>query len=156
MDVAAAVKYIYIQQLHKFKNLSTSNKLKIMKATVIPSLIYPTVPLNTLTDNQFRRLQTVYNKAIRIVTNTSALDMITSRSLHRRLKIKPVNSIIHKQATEIWRKIHDTQQEIYNSLRYPHPRRYHIHLPSSRTIAEGPTPRPRHAPSDPPSRPGRR
>ena len=142
----------HVAQLAKFRNLSTRNKLKIMKSTVLPSLIYPTVPLNTLSDHQFRRLQVIYNKAIRIITNTSLLDGISTRSLHSRLKIKPINSIVHEQAKNTWQNLKDMHENIYNSLLYPHPRRYRTHLPSSRIIAESTTPGPLYTTGDTGSR----
>ena len=123
-----------------------------MKSTVLPSLIYPTVPLNTLSDTQFHRLQVVYNKAIRMTSNTSLSDRLTSRSLHRRLKTKPINTTIHEQAKNTWEKLKDIHEDIYNSLLYPHPRRYRIHLPSSRIIAETRTPRSRYSATEPGSR----
>ena len=113
---------------------------------------HSTVPLNTLTDNQFHRLQVVYNKAIRITTNTYLSDRLSSRSLHRRLKTKPINTTIHEQAKNTWERLKDMHEDLYNSLLYPHPRRYRIHLPSSRTIAETQTPRSRYSANEPGSR----
>ena len=127
----------HVTQLSRFRNLSTNNKIKIMKATLVPSLIYPTVPMNVLSRKQFQRLQVLYNKAVRIVANTTLRDRNNMESLHRRLRIDPINIIIQKQAKDTWRKLQEMHADLYNSLRCVHPRRQTHYFPSSRKIAEG-------------------
>ena len=134
---------IHLTNLMKLRGLSTSNKLKIYKATLLPSLIYPTVPMNTISKTQFIRLQVIQNDAVRCITNTRRDDRITMRSKHRDLKLDPVNITIHKQAKKTWEKLKDTDQELYNSLVRDYS--YNIptfHFPSSRRVAEGRNPLP--------------
>ena len=85
-------------KLQKFSALSTKTKLKLYKTLIQPALLYPTVPLNTLSRCQVARLQTVQNKALKFNTNTSNNTRISSQTLHEQLHLEPLNITIHKQA----------------------------------------------------------
>ena len=87
-----------LTKLFRIENLSQRKKLKLYKPLVLSSLSYPTVPLNTLSKTQFGNLQTVRNRGLRLVTNTSLRDRVTTRSLHNRLNILPVYLTILNQA----------------------------------------------------------
>ena len=132
-----------LTQLFRFKNLSQRNKLKLYKSLVLSSLIYPTVPLNTLSKSQFGNLQTVQNRGLRLATNTSLRDRVTARSLHERLNILPVNLTIHKQAKNTWDYMKQSLPQKYETIcaETPFSQRFKS-LPSSRLKAEGLTPIP--------------
>ena len=135
---------IHLINLRKFKNLSSQNKMKIYKATLLPSLVYPATPLNTISPNQFKRLQVRQNDALRVITNTRRSDRQNIRHIHLQLGIDPINITIHKHAKKTWKNIKDYHSDLYNSLlrRHPPPNQPSHYWPSSRTKAEGPDPIP--------------
>ena len=132
-----------LTKLFRFKNLSQMNKLKLYKSLVLSSLIYPTVPLNTLSKTQFGNLQSVQNRGLRFVTNTSLRDRVTARSLHERLNIPPVNLTIHNQAKNTWDYLKQSLPQKYETICAETPiAQQYTSLPSSRLKAEGLTPIP--------------
>ena len=130
--------------LHKFSTLSIKNKLLLYKSTVLPTLTYPTVPLNTLSTAQMTRLQRIQNQALRFITNTNILDMIPSSHLHSQLNIEPINLITHKQAHDTWTRIQDTNPRLYTDIHFEatHITNPHLLFKSSRIQSEQPTPSP--------------
>ena len=121
-----------------------SEIIKLFKATLLPSLIYPTVPMNTLSTTQFKRLQVIQNKALRVIGNVTLSDRPNMTWLHQRLEIDPVNITIHNQAKATWERIKDNHTELYNELHrnHPRPRDTTYYWPSSRVRAEGDSPHP--------------
>ena len=134
----------HLNNLYKFRNLSEGNKKKLFKATVLPSLIYPAVPLNTLSVRQFKRLQVKQNDALRMIGNVTKWDRPNMTQLHRRLEIDPLNITVHKLAKTTWEKIKDNHPDIYSNLHkdHPQPRQETYYWPSSRARAELPPPYP--------------
>ena len=133
-----------LTKLFRFRDLTQKNKIKLYTAIVRSQLIYPTVPLNTITPTQTRKLQRVQNRALRFITNTSRLDRKTSHSLHTQCNVPPINILIHEQAQTTWEHFRDNLPDIYNTLTQqitPQTPR-HSYFPSSRLLAEGPTPPP--------------
>ena len=134
---------VHLDRLWKLRDLSAANKLKIYKATVRASLIYPCVPLNTMSDAQFIRMQVIQNDAIRIITRTRRSDRTIMANQHRLLGIDPINITIHKQARNTWENMKNIHSELYNSIVSDYkPSRQTWYYPSSRIKAEGNTPRP--------------
>ena len=132
-----------LTMLNRFRQLNPKNKLKLYKSLVLPSLIYPAVPFNTLSKTQFRQLQTTQNRALRFVTNTKFTEFVTSKSLHDRLKIDPINVTIHRQAQKTWTTMKTHLPATYNKLveKY-NPDRQKPRYQSSRTQAENEPPNP--------------
>ena len=64
--------------------------------------------------------------------------MISNRVLHQRLKIKPINQIIHNQAKIIWEKIGDGRAgdiNTFNEINNMEITHYYNHFPSSLLIS---------------------
>ena len=132
-----------LAQLYRFKNLKPSNKLKLYNALVRSALIYPIVPLNTLSKTSMIELQRIQNLGLRFITNTNILDFVSSEDLHQQVNLKPINIIIHNQAADIWTKIRQHLPLEYNDLiANVGPRQAHYRFNSSRTLAESPAPDP--------------
>ena len=132
-----------LTMLNRFRQLNPKNKLKLYKALVLPSLIYPAVPFNTLSKTQFRQLQTTQNRALRFVTNTKFTEFVTSKALHDRLKIDPINVTIHRQAQKTWNTMKTHLPATYNKLvENYNPTRLKPRYQSSRTQAENEPPNP--------------
>ena len=129
-------------KLKIFSGLSQHNKLKIFKTTILPALIYPTVPLNSLSACSKYKLQVAQNKALRFITNTPTASHTTNISLHISCNIDPINITLHKQAQRTWETIKYHLPRTYNRLVNNTPpnrtRRFH----SSRLEAERPPPEP--------------
>ena len=47
------------------------------------------------------------NKSLHFIYNNKHPNQVTSKSLHLKAKIKPINQIIYKQAKNIWDKIEE-------------------------------------------------
>lgn len=132
-----------LSNLHKFRNLSQKLKTLLYKSTILPTIIYPTVPLNTINITQFRKMQKIQNDALRFITNNRLSDRVRVTDLHELIKIDTVNTIIHKQAHEAWTRIKNTQPELYNYIRYNYDITDNtLRFQSSRTLAEDIAPRP--------------
>ena len=105
-----------LNKLQRFRTLSSDSKRRLYKTIVRPQLLYPIVPLNTLSTTQTRRLQQVQNRALRFIDNVSRLDCIPSTILHQRHDILPANVYIHKRAIDTWTSTHDKLPDIYDAL----------------------------------------
>ena len=136
-----------LAKLYRFKNLSENNKRKLYLSTVQSTLIYPTVPFNTISKSQMLQLQAVQNQGLKFITNTSWDEYRTAQSLHEQCNIDPINVIIHNQAAKTWQKMEDFLPGIYHKLvdDTPEIRRLAQRFPSSRLKAEGPPPHPLYA-----------
>ena len=119
-----------LNKLQRFRTLSPTNKRRLYKTIVRPQLLYPIVPLNTLSTAQTRRLQQVQNRALRFIDNVSPLDCIPSQVLHQRHDIPPVNVYIHRRAIDTWTTTRDKLPDIYDALTtdaiYPNPPNRHF------------------------------
>ena len=93
-----------LSKLKKFSGLIQHNKLKkLYKATILPALVYQTVPLNSQPLPAKQRLKIVQNKALRFVTNAERYTI--NRTLHSTCNIDPINITLHKQAKHTLEKI---------------------------------------------------
>ena len=132
-----------LTKLQKFKNLTTHNKLKLYKTIILPTLTFPTVPINTISRHQMLRLQRIQNLATRFITDTRWSDFRSSETLHNRLNLDPVNIFIHKQAHNTWENIQNTIPDLYTQLSTHNPPIDHRTVyKSSRLLAEQPIPPP--------------
>ena len=129
-------------KLQRFRPISTKNKLKLYKSLVLSKLTYPPVPLNATCKTNMRTLQVIQNKSLRFATNTHYPDLTTNSALHQRLNIKPLNQILHSQATATWEKLRNNFPTQYNQIVTQSTSTRHRNWPSSRLQAEGPTPSP--------------
>ena len=102
------------------------------------ALVYPVIPMNTLSGRQFAILQTVQNKFLRLQQNIQWRDFARAESLHVRANLPPVSWVIHKQAQKAWNNLQMFHPQTYQKLvdDTPEHRKYKDLWPSSRTIAE--------------------
>lgn len=139
-----AIAFNHLTKLQRFRKLSTQNKTKLYTATARAALIYPPVPLHTISTTQMKKLQTVQNKALKFITNTHWQEFKTARQLHHETKLPPINRLMHKLARNTWHNIKDRNPEIYNSfplltdIEYSRKKAF----PSSKRLAEQPPPIP--------------
>ena len=143
VKIRKKVSDVQLTKLQRFRHLNEKNKLKLYKTLILPSLIYPTVPLNTLSNFQFKTLQKTQNKGLRFVTNTHFSEFSSNKTLHDRLKIDPINITIHRHAKNTWNKLKTHMPDTYNALLENYdPPRYKTRYTSSRTQAESDPPSP--------------
>jgi hypothetical protein len=134
-----------LNKLQRFRNLTQNNKIKLYKSLILPTLIYPTVPMHTIAKYTTLSLQRVQNRALRsFITNTHWSQFRTSQSLHEQCNIPPINTLMHKHARKTWETIEDHLPETYNYLKHTLPVdfRRHGRFPSSLLLAESPPPEP--------------
>jgi hypothetical protein len=94
-----------LNQLRRFSSLTQKIKLKLYLSLVRPVLEYPPTPLCTMSKFQILKLQRVQNKAVRFILNSDWRDRETAESMHLKLKLPPINQILHTRATNIWKKL---------------------------------------------------
>jgi hypothetical protein len=129
--------------LYRFKDLSPHNKRKLYLALVRSKLVYPIVPLHTLSFTQLRKLQVVQNRAARFINNIRYPDIVSNRIANDRAELTPLNTVLHKQANRIWEKLDDYISDRVKQILTKHEdRTEHRLFPSSRNKAIGPPPEP--------------
>jgi hypothetical protein len=141
-----AIAYKNLNKLYRFTHLSLTTKLKLYLAFVRSALLYPVIPLHTLSPTAISKLQRVQNKALRFITNTHILERVTSKTLHEQVNIPPINILLHEQAHNIWSKMFLIDLEQYNKLTFPleHINKQHSQFKSSRIHALAPPPLPKY------------
>ena len=151
IDTCVAKGKEFLSKIHSLQGLDCRAKMQLVQALVISSLTYPATPLNTASLYGILKLQRVLNKALKFVFNAFWPNIITSRALHIRAKIKPINQILHNRANKIWSKIEDgTAGDInsFNSIKnLPFPRPHH-NFPSSYLRAQKDEPPPIYTRND--------
>ncbi|KAF2345389.1 Reverse transcriptase domain [Trinorchestia longiramus] len=71
-----------LSRLYRFKYMHPDTKRKLYLAYVRSALIYPVIPLHTLSPTSISKLQCVQNKATQFITNAEWHDFNTSAQLH--------------------------------------------------------------------------
>ncbi len=69
VDVFTTKGNIALQELQRFRNLSTKTKLHLVKAFMLPIILYPIILLVTISNKNIQKLQSLQNKALRFVYN---------------------------------------------------------------------------------------
>lgn len=143
-QIRASIAKHNLQKLYRFRKLSTRNKLKLYNSTVRSALIYPTIPLHTLSKTSVLTLQRVQNRALRFITNTKWDDFTTAQALHQQCNLPPINQLLHAHAQNTWKSFRIKLPHLYHLLKYtiPEDTRRHTYFPSSLQLAEGPLPEP--------------
>ena len=132
-----------LAKLYRFKNLSIRNKRKLYSAYIDSALLYPTVPLHTVSATSLLKMQRIQNKATRFITGHSRLDRLTSEQLHRQADMTPLNQRLHDRATVLWTNYLNTiDEQTRDRLNDRNPDRTLQRFPSSMTRAQSPTPPP--------------
>ncbi|KAF2359235.1 hypothetical protein FHG87_010013 [Trinorchestia longiramus] len=121
-------------RLYRFKHMHPDTKRKLYLAYVRSVLIYPAIPLHTLSPSSISKLQSVQNKATRLITNAEWHDFNTSAQLHRQTKLAPINTLLHEHAKRIWTNIEHMHPQLYLHLTFPQETRQipHRAFPSSK------------------------
>ena len=138
-----------LNKMRRFSKLSPKNRIRLYKTCILPSLIYPSVPLHTVPKSQLKKLQTFQNKALRFATrpsNTAFPRRLTCIELHEKANIDPINTMLHRHAKKTWNTLKDYHPLLYQKLKdsapiTPNNRRKDLFV-SSRTLAEADSPDP--------------
>ena len=87
-----------LSRLEKFKPCLHKVKKKLNQSLVQPLIDYPCVQLYNSGVGNISKLQKIQNKALRYINNSTLNDRISSKSLHEKYKIKPINLRLKKLA----------------------------------------------------------
>lgn len=85
-----------LTELYRFKNLPTNIKTHLVKAFIVPILLYPSIPLVTTSRNKQNKLQKVQNKALRFAMNERHPYTRNTKMLHEEV-CKPGTYYIQEQ-----------------------------------------------------------
>ena len=133
-----------LHKLYRFRNLSQKTKKYLYTATVRSALLYPTIPLHTISKTQMSKLQRIQNQATRFITGNRRIDRIPSETLHQQTNLDPINVHLHTLANNIWSKIQINNTTLFNNfpLQTDQFHKIKTYFPSSKKIAlsDQPTP----------------
>ena len=76
-------------------------------ALIRPLLEYPSFQLNKCGITNTKKLQRIQNKGTRFIGDVRLSDRISSRELHTRLKLNPMNVHVSKLSHKLMYKIHE-------------------------------------------------
>ena len=146
VEIRKAMAMKTLTRLQRFRNLSEKNKRKLYLTIVRPQLLYPIIPLNSISKTAHKKLQKVQNKALRFIENTTLNDRIPSTTLHARNKLPTINTYLHRRAINVWTQLQDKNPELYDKLKPNEgdPRR-HSRFPSTFLTTNSPEPLPIYA-----------
>ena len=117
VEIRKAMAMKTLTRLQRFRNLSEKNKRKLYLLIVRPQLLYPIIPLNSISKTANKKLQKVQNKALRFIENTTLNDRIPSTTLHARNKLPTINTYLHRRAINVWTQLQDKNPELYDKLK---------------------------------------
>lgn len=134
-------------KIKRFGKLSIKNKKKIYMALVRSAMLYPPVPQHAIKKTNIRKYQVIQNKALRYMYNVQYPDIIRNDILHERAELKPINIVLHEQASSIWEKIDrmdigNIEEWMESDQENPVRNHEHFWIPRSREKALGPVPAP--------------
>ena len=112
VEIRKAMAMKTLTRLQRFRNLSEKNKRKLYLTIVRPQLLYPIIPLNSISKTAHKKLQKVQNKALRFIENTTLNDRIPSTTLHARNKLPTINTYLHRRAINVWTQLQDKKKRI--------------------------------------------
>jgi hypothetical protein len=125
-----------LRNLYRFRELNPSNKRILYYALVKSVLVYPTVPMHTISKTQQKKLQTIQNKCARLITGYRLLDHITNEIVNEDAQLEPINLSLHNQANRIWEKIIEIIPNTVLDKLHIHENRTEMKsLPSSKRLA---------------------
>lgn len=94
-----------LRKLRRFRCLSSKLKLYLYKALVLPLMDYPPIPLNTIKPTNWRKLQSIQNRALRWVNGDLPPYETTVEELHNKYKLEPLNIRNFRLAYNAWDRI---------------------------------------------------
>ena len=102
---------IALNSILKFSALSPETKRKLYLTIVRSTLTYPIVPLNSIKKTNMIKIQRIQNRATRWITNYSRLDRKTSKFLHEKSNLIPINEFLNIQADKTFERLLITNPE---------------------------------------------
>ena len=96
-----------ISKLYRFGSAPTKIKKHLYLALIRPLLEYPSSQLNKCGITNTTKLQRIQNKGTRFICDVRLSDRVSSRELHTRLKLNPMNVRISKLSQKLMYKIHE-------------------------------------------------
>uniref|UniRef100_A0A2P2HYG4 RNA-directed DNA polymerase from mobile element jockey-like n=1 Tax=Hirondellea gigas TaxID=1518452 RepID=A0A2P2HYG4_9CRUS len=134
---------VELGRIFRFRELSWNNLRKLYYALVLSKLLYPIVPLYTISKTQQRKLQIVQNKAARIITGIRLREGIGNQTVNELAELTPLNINIHNQAKKIWNQLEPKLSDrIKNRIDKDEGRTELKSFPLSRKKVQGPEPEP--------------
>lgn len=129
-----------IHDLRQLRDIPENIKLHLVKAYVLPTIEYPTIPICGMSRTQIMKIQRIQNKALRFATNDRFPFQQTVAALHEKTKTKPINIKLYERADKIWKRLILTNDPITEEENIV--QRGHHWFPSSRFILTGEHPEP--------------
>ena len=144
VTIRKAIALTNLHKIHRFYHLPPNIKRTLYLTLVRSALIYPPIPLHTLSRTAISHLQKVQNKALKFITNTHWSDFISSQTLHEQCNIPTINTVLHQHARKTWSTIKTYDPLLFNQLTFPPDAiaRQHRLFQSSKIPALGPPPPP--------------
>lgn len=96
-------------QSYRFRMQPTKIKTHIIKAFILPIIIYPVIALVTSSGNQQNKLQKVNNKAPRFAMNKRHPYTRTSKILHEQAGTEPIHYSLYKRAENIFTEVQNME-----------------------------------------------
>ena len=100
-------------KLYRFRYIDKKIKLRLYKLLILPLLIYPVIPLNTLSNSQMENLQVIQNDAIRWIGNEHWPSRCPLDLRHAELKLEYIADRIKRLAEGVIEKINTEDSEFW-------------------------------------------
>ena len=97
-----------ISRLYRFRSAPIKIKRHLYLALIRPLLEYPSSQLNNCNITNTKKIQRIQNKGTRFICDVRLNDRFSSRDLHTRLNLKPMNVRISKLSHKLMYKMHET------------------------------------------------
>ena len=109
-----------LANLYRFRHLPRAKKKLLYTALVRPILEYPAVPLIGQCKTSLLKLQRIQNRAVSFITNRDWQNFETQESLHKQLKLEPLNQLLHRRAQNIWKRVRSVSPAVFDTLATQH------------------------------------
>lgn len=104
------------KKLKRFTSLTSKTKLHLVKALVIPHLLYPPTPLYAASKSNLMKLQRILNSNLRWVNGDAPPYHNSIKQLHEKWNITPINIKLFEQNFKVWEKIRNHFPDQYENL----------------------------------------
>lgn len=136
-----------LTKIKRFNKLSKTNKQLLYTSLVRSVMEYPPVPIHAFTKTKLYSLQSTQNLALKYIHNVKYPTLISSQELHHRSTLEPINTLLYDRAEEIWNKIENSNDIIYNTRIKTNYQQFlpsHTWFPSSKNEMLKGRPRPKY------------